>query len=148
MKKNIFLRVIFIFVHPVLFAQVHPDSTGRLLTGLNQQIDNYVVMKNIAALDSLYADDFVFTHGTGLVDNKQSWLKNIAGNGSQFLSRRHDSVSVEMHPGFALLKGRIDVERKDEKGVQRYSLRYIRVYIPRNNLWQLASHSTTHEIHL
>jgi len=150
MKKNIFLPMTFISILPVLHAQVQPaiDSTGRLLTELNKQIDNYVVMKNIAALDSLYADDFVFTHGTGLVDNESSWLKNVAVNGSQFLSRRHDPVTVEMHPGFALLKGRLDVDRKDENGQHRYSLRYIRVYARWNNRWQLASHSTTQEIHL
>lgn len=43
----------------------------------NAQIDEGVVKKDIQKLELLYADDFVFTHGTGFVEGKASWLKNI-----------------------------------------------------------------------
>lgn len=130
-----------------LTAQVARSLNNHLIT-LNQQIDNYVVEKNTKALDSLYADDFIFTHGTGWVDNKSSWLKSVGNNNSLFLSRKHDSVTVEMHDNFVILKGRLDIERKDPNRLARYYLRYIRVYALKNKQWQLASHTTTHEAHL
>ena len=66
------------------------DSNFILLR--NQQIDTYVVEHNTTALDSLYAEDFVFSHGSGRVEGKQGWFTSVA-KGS-FLSRLHDSVNA------------------------------------------------------
>jgi len=49
-----------------LFAQTSNDSS--YLLQLNQQIDQYVVERNVVALDSLYAPDFVLSHGSGRLE--------------------------------------------------------------------------------
>ena len=147
MIKNIFFTPVFLFVSYSLSAQTEASLDNKLVM-LNQQIDNFVIEKNTKGLDTLYADDFIFTHGTGRIDTKPSWLKSVGGSNSRFLLRRHDSVTIEKHNEFILLKGRMDIERKDQNNLARYYLRYIRVYALRNNRWQLASHTTTHETHL
>ena len=126
------------------FSQATNDSSR--LVALNQQIDTYVIQKNMTALDTLYAADFVFSHGTGLVEGKAGWLKTVA-NGT-YLLRQHDSVKVEMHPGIAIVKGKMDNRRinaSDHKTVT-YHLRYIRVYALRNKSWVMISHNTTFEL--
>src|SRR5687767_2943271 len=80
------------------FAQADTDVLAA-----NAQVDAGVVQKNIEALEKLYADDFVFTHGTGHVDNKVSWLKNIQSPDIQFKSRVQDSTSAEMHGDVAII---------------------------------------------
>ena len=82
-----------------------------------------MVKKNIPSLEKAYADDFVFSHGSGKVEGKAPWLKS-AGRGL-FLSRKHDSVKVEMHPDVAVVKGKLSVAKTNKEKTDRYHLYYI-----------------------
>ena len=104
-----------------------------------------MVQKNIADLEKAYADDFVFSHGSGKVEGKATWLKS-AGKGL-FISRKHDSVKVELHHDVAIVKGKLSVAKTNKEKTDRYHLYYIRVYTKRNQQWQMISHSTTAEYH-
>lgn len=121
------------------------QKDSMILIGLNQQIDNHVVNRNIVALDSLYAGDFVFSHGSGRVEGKEGWLRTVGR--AIYAARLHDSVKVEWHPGISILKGRMDIEKVNKDKTDRYHLRYIRVFAWRDGRWQLISHHTTHEWH-
>lgn len=125
------------------FAVAQTDSS--LLVELNQQVDNNVVDKNIAALEKVYADDFIFSHGSGKVEGKKTWLVS-AGKGL-FVSRRHDSVKVELHKEVAIVKGKLSVVKTNKEKTDRYHLYYIRVYAKRRGAWQMISHNTTSEYH-
>jgi ketosteroid isomerase-like protein len=125
------------------FAQT-PDV--EVLTA-NAQIDAGVVNKDIPALEKLYADDFVFTHGTGLVDSKASWLKNIQNPEVTFKSRVQDSTKAEMHGDVAIVIGRLDIVREQKQQTFKYGIWYVRVFVRRDNRWQCISHRTTKEWH-
>jgi ketosteroid isomerase-like protein len=139
--KRIF--VLALFISQLAFAQ----KTDADVLAANAQIDAGVVRKDIKKLELLYADDFVFTHGTGLVDSKASWLKNIQNPDMLFLSRKQDSTKVEMHDDVALTIGRLDIEREQSDKVSKYGIWYIRVFVWRGNRWQCISHRTTKEWH-
>ena len=143
-RTKFFILSLLSFAGSFLQAQtVSPDSSS--LIALNQQIDDHVVKQDTVSLKRLYAEDFVFSHGSGRVDNKQSWLRSVAkGN---FLLRKHDSVRVELHPSLAILKGKLSVQKLNKDKMDRYHLNYIRVYAIRDKQWQLVSHSTTFEYH-
>lgn len=113
----------------------------------NAQIDAGVVKKDMKALEKLYADDFVFTHGSGLVDSKASWLKNIQNPEILYLSRKQDSTQVEMHGDVAIIIGRLDIEREQSEQIFKYGIWYVRVFVRRDSRWQLISHRTTREWH-
>ena len=141
MKKFSFLLYFFFIPFSHSFAQ----SDSSLLISLNQQIDNWVVKQNVADLEKVYAEDFVFSHGSGKVEGKKGWMVSV-GKGN-FLSRQHDSVTVELHPALAILRGKLSVEKKNKDKVDRYHLKYIRVFAYREKQWQLISHVTTSEWH-
>lgn len=124
-------------------AQTQKDSLW--LIGFNQQIDDDVIARNIGALQESYADDFVFSHGSGRVEGKASWLKSVAKGG--FTRRMHDSVVVEFHPQLALVRGRLSVKKQTKSGVNSYYLKYMRLYALRNSRWQMISHYTYAEVH-
>ena len=130
---------------PVLIIQAQGTTDSSYLISLNQQIDDYVVQQNSAALEKIYAEDFVFSHGSGRIEGKAGWLKSVAKGG--FLARQHDSVTVELHPQLAILRGKLSVQKKNKEKTDRYHLKYIRVYAYREKQWQLVSHVTTHEYH-
>lgn len=145
MKKTGLLILIAALPFSGLLAQDNTKTDSSLLLTLNQQIDNYVVQKNTDALDKLYADDFVFSHGSGRVEGKAGWFASVS-KGS-FTRRQHDSVTVELHPGTAILRGKLSVYKKTEKENSRYHLKYIRVYAKRDLQWQMISHITYWEYH-
>jgi hypothetical protein len=126
-------------------VQVSGLSDSSMLLALNRQIDNYVVAKDTAALSKLYAGDFVFSHGSGKIEGKLSWLNSVA-KGS-YISRQHDSVTVELHLNLAILRGKLSVQKKATNKTDRYHLQYIRVYAFRDKQWQMISHITTSEYH-
>lgn len=74
MKKIIPLIILLLF-QATIYASKFSDSS--LFITLNQQIDNYVVAKDISALDKLYANDFVFSHGSGKVEGKEGWFTSV-----------------------------------------------------------------------
>src|SRR5215204_2557014 len=57
------------------------EGLAKELDELNKSIDRAVVKKDFETLQKLYADDFVFTHATGHVDSKESWIKDIQSMG-------------------------------------------------------------------
>lgn len=142
MKQTCFFAL-FLIVLTTANAQQQNDSL--LLVKLNQEIDQQVVNRDTNWLRTRYADDFVFSHGSGKVEGRSSWLATVARN--NYPSRMHDSVKVELHHGLAIVKGKMAISRVGKEKTDKYHLRYIRVYAWRKNAWQLVSHSTTHEWH-
>jgi ketosteroid isomerase-like protein len=117
------------------------------IDSINRLLDRSVVSKNMSVLQKHYADDFVFTHGTGQVDSKKSWIKNVADTSVHFLSREHDSTEVELHKDIAIISGKLTVQRQMPTAKTVYALRYVRVFAQREKIWQMISHRTTAEWH-
>lgn len=140
MKKLSLFIFSFLFPACLLLAQETVIEDSSNIISLNQQIDNHVIQRKVIILDSLYAADFVMTHGAGRVDKKASWLNAVAK--SNYTLRQHDSVVVEMHPGVAIVRGKMVVKKAGDDKTTGSSRKYIRVYALRDNRWQLLSHFT------
>lgn len=126
------------------FGQVEKE-----LDDLNRKIDQAVCDKDIGFVTKHYGDDFVFTHSTGLIDSKESWIKNIEKMApDRFLSRAHDSTTVEMHGDVAIIFGKLTVTRQGKEATRKYALHYVRVFALRKKVWQMISHKSTDEVHL
>jgi hypothetical protein len=142
--KQLIITAISAVISTASIAQVN-KMDSLVVVELNQKIDDHVVNRNIASLDSIYANDFVFSHGSGRVEGKTGWMATVSR--SNYPLRKHDSVKVELHPGVAIVKGKMDIRKINKDKTDNYHLRYIRVYAWRQNRWQLISHNTTHEWH-
>jgi ketosteroid isomerase-like protein len=140
------LSVFFLFISSLSFSQ-STDEIKKTIDQLNRDIDQAVVDKNISLLRKHYGDDFVFTHSTGHVDSKESWIKNIETMGeARFVSRQHDSTVVELHNDVATVWGKLSVVRESKGSVSKYALWYVRVFVLRNKVWQMISHRSTSEV--
>jgi ketosteroid isomerase-like protein len=123
------------------------QTVSEAIDALNRKVDQAVVEKNIPVMQEIYGDDFVFTHGTGMVDSKASWIGKNQSSASKFLSRDHDSTQVELHGEVAIVTGRLMIARESKEGISKYGLRYVRVFVLRNKKWQMISHRTVKEWH-
>lgn len=143
MQKIISFLAFSLFFNPLLTAQSHSKSDSSFIVQLNQQIDDYVIARNITSLDSLYTDDFIMTHGDGRRDRKTAWLGAVAK--SNYTVRQHDSVKVELHSTIAIARGKMLVQKSGGETTAVPYRNYIRVFAIRNNRWQLLSHFTMYE---
>ena len=99
-----------------------------------------------AFLDSVYAPDFRFKHGTGLLQDRTQQLAQVRR--TRFAARELDSLDVEVHGDVALSTGRIHVRRRPgvpSTAPAGYTIRYARVYLRRDGRWRLITHHTTNE---
>jgi len=128
---------------PVVAANAQTSDSTYLLY-LNQLTDDYVVARNTAALDTIYADDFIFSHGSGKKEGKAGWYTTVAR--ANYPMRQHDSVTVELHGKIAIVKGKMNIRKVNKDKTDKYWLKYVRVYALRDR-WRLISHCTVAEAH-
>jgi len=126
----------------VAFGQYRADLAKETeLLNFEKKIDEAVVIADISFLQKAYADDFHFKHGTGHIDDKASWIRDVEKNKGSFISRTLDSVEVEIHKNVGITNGHLTVVRKD----RTYNLKYVRVYVRTRDQWQMIMHRTVQE---
>jgi ketosteroid isomerase-like protein len=147
MKKLVKYLVLIACTIGYISAYTQTTEVQKTVDNINRSIDEAVVKKDADKLKQLYADDFVFTHGTGYVEGKSSWIKDVENPSKKFTSRVHDSTLVELHDNVAIVTGSLAITRSDADKLVRYGIRYVRVFALRNKNWQLLSHRTVKEWH-
>ena len=120
-------------------------DTSNVVIALNCAIEKAVVAKDFPLLTSAYAEEFVFTHGTGLVQSKNEWLESLREPSSRFVSREPEQTSVEFQDHSAIVSGSILIHRESANGNSKYGIRYVRVFSDVTGAWQLVSHKTTEQ---
>ncbi len=128
-------------------GSLDPEKTREQLARLNAEVDAAVVNRDVPRLQRIYAPDFVFTHGTGLVEGVDGWLRTVSDTSLHYLARTQDSTNVELHTGVALVSGRMLITRAQRGDTARYGIWYVRLYQEKENRWQMISHRTTREWH-
>ena len=148
--STIALFVLFLWQVQAVSAQSAAKDSAiiNFIEETNRKIDKAVVAKDMRLLERSYGEDFVFTHGTGLIDSKKSWLEDVRKS-KGFASREHDSIVVELHKDIAIVSGKLIVSRlaPATDGTSKYSLWYVRVFRHRKKNWEMISHRTTSEWH-
>ena len=79
MRNLIFICTLFfsLVIQAQTYRKADTAAQKRSVDSVNRLIDRAVVNKQLSLLQKHYAEDFVFTHGTRLVDSKGSRLKNV-----------------------------------------------------------------------
>jgi hypothetical protein len=109
------------------------------LARMDVSVDELASKGEFGALATLLADDFHYSHSTGLVQDKQEWLdslKPLVGK----RDRVANVVGVEMHGDIAVVKGDLDVVWREAP--TKYN-RYVRIYRLANGGWRAISQVTS-----
>jgi hypothetical protein len=146
-----------VYVCALSGQEAKPDSKGTTASAsadvlaFERKMEEAVVRGDVAYLDRIIANDFMFTHGDGWttggaplkVDDRASWLAAVAK--APYLRRDLDSVKVEMHDDIAITYGRYVADFKEGPPDRtHFTVWFERVYAKRNGQWQYVSHRTVH----
>jgi ketosteroid isomerase-like protein len=119
------------------------DQSVETLRKLDQAIDTAMSQRDAGTLDTLLADDFVYTHSNGRSQAKQEFIEAILkreGPPRRLLS----DIGVEFHGDIVVTRGDLDIEYHDDR--PNLYMRYVRVYRYADQRWRAFSHRTVYAV--
>jgi hypothetical protein len=125
----------------LLWSVIAHAQDEQHLLDFEKKIEAAVVAADLSFLQKAYADDFRFKHGTGHIDTKATWLKDVEKNKGKFVSRNVDKSEAELHGDIGITQGTITVTRTESS----YTIHYVRVYRKVDNAWELFMHRTVQQ---
>jgi ketosteroid isomerase-like protein len=122
----------------------HHESAFRAVERVQDDLVAAYIHHDVAALDRLLADDYVFTNERGEVETKSQVLANFAGGGARtIISYVIDDRRVRVYGGAAVLTYHYTSEETYQGREDGGSFRITRVFVRRRGRWQIvAGHET------
>lgn len=98
---------------------------------------------DFAALERLLADDLVYTHSSGSVDSKASYIDSLRTGKARYLRIVPDEIKVRVIGDLALIHGRgvftLETNTNGQKGENPLKLAFLDVWQKRNGKWQMIA---------
>jgi ketosteroid isomerase-like protein len=97
-----------------------------------------------AKLDRLLSTDLIYTHATGIIDDKAAYIEKLKSKRQKYDGIIHSNVRVKVFGGdMAILTARMRMHGTNQSGAFDDQLLLIHVWVKVNGSWQLAAHQTT-----
>ena len=109
------------------------------LLKLEQQWVDALVKADTAALEKLYGDGLIYTHSSGAVDTKASYIEGIKTGKSKYESLDRDDVKVKLYGTTAIVTAH-SVIKVNKNTI---NARYIHVYVREKGVWKMVAHQST-----
>ena len=113
------------------------------ITTQEHQLEAAYLSGDADVMRAILREDFIFTHGSGSVVNRDKTIASFKKNG-KFKSRESVVFDVELHGDTAISLGKTLVQPKNGDD---YTVCYFRLYQRGSAGWQLVSHRTHREAH-
>lgn len=98
------------------------------------------VTKNADALNQLLADDLVYVHSNGNVDNKQTYIQSIKDGNSTYNSIDVQEQKIRLYGKTAIVNGICYIKRPLVDGKNNdLKLRYTDAYVKKGGRWQMVA---------
>lgn len=126
----------------VALAQTAPQVEQAVRDADAARIRAFVAA-DVAALQSLLADDLTYTHSSGKLDGKTQVIDALQSGASRYQSIVPSNVQVRVFGTAAVLTGLAAVKVTTNGQALDLSLRFTSVYVQRDGRWQFAAWQST-----
>jgi uncharacterized protein (TIGR02246 family) len=109
------------------------------IEALEEQLQQAMLNGDVEALDSLIADDLVFTMHTGLVINKQDDLEAHRTGIQKFTKVDLNDQQIRHYGDCAVVTVKADLAGRFNGQAYAATYRFTRVWVKRQNRWQIAA---------
>jgi len=89
------------------------------------------------ALDALLADDLIYVHSNGNVDNEKTFLDSLTSGRSKYVSIEPIEVNARQLGDFVFVDGRGKFKVETNGQPNEFVLTYLDVWTKRNGSWQM-----------
>jgi ketosteroid isomerase-like protein len=119
------------------------DKIAQQVRAVERQRVQALTTNDLAALERLLADDLTYTHSTGAVDSKTTFLASLRSGDAKYETMEHDDLRVRTYGETAVLTGRTRVKVKSRGEDLSLQLRFTLVYAKRAGRWQMVAWQST-----
>ncbi len=141
MKQSFFFLLLLCLMTATAFAQGKSSKgdTQETFRQLEKRRYDLMIKKDLASLGDLLADDLVYTHSSGVTENKQQYLKGLSSGTSVYYAVEPEEMQVRLYSNTAIINGiaRVDTEVNGQKTTLR--LKYTDAWVKRNGKWQFMT---------
>lgn len=145
MRTVTFSVVLLVLLTLSVAAQKKPSKTNPAvdvkseIMKLEDENNRAIIAGDVKAIAKLYADDFIGIHAGGGMTDKKYLIEYYSGNGSAV--SQSEETAVRVFDKTAVVTAINKYKIKAEDAFDR--LRYTRVYVFRDNKWQIVSEHFT-----
>lgn len=102
-----------------------------------------VTTNDAALLGRVLADDLTYTHSTGAVDTKESYIGNLKSGKAKYLKLDHSEIKVQLlSKDTAIAIARASVVTVSNGKESPANLSLLHVYVKRGGHWQMVAHQS------
>jgi len=98
---------------------------------------------DVAALDSLLAEDLTIYWGDGTADDKASTLALFRSGRLRYAQLDYDGTRVRAYGQTAVVTGQARIKAQSDEHALAYLVRQTRVYVRQKGRWRLVASQTT-----
>lgn len=124
-------------------AAASEQIAEREVRELESGIGQAVVSRDMAFVERVWAEEFVYTGVRGEIKGKADILAELQAGDLHFDVLQFDDVRVRVFGEAAVATGRAMTKGRSNQGEIRGEFRYTRVYVKRRGAWQLVAFQGT-----
>jgi hypothetical protein len=138
MKKFMMTAIFMMALTTLAFGQTMTKAEMEVLK-INKEYDTAVVRLDVAALERILADDYMYTDTDGSISDKRLEIQAAKSGDLTFESGISDDLKVRVYGNTATVTGRWTSKGKYKNWAFDEKDRYTTFYVKRGGRWQLVS---------
>jgi hypothetical protein len=126
-----------------LYISVPHFGQGRQMTVLQLEKDRFKAMINrdSVALERILANDLLYIHSNGILDSKETFIKNIMSGKLEYIAIDLQQADIRTHSQTAWIHGAAKIKVRMGKDTPEVELviRYLDIYKREGGDWKLVA---------
>lgn len=102
-----------------------------------------VTGRDFAALDKIYANDLLYAHSTGNVENKQQYMDRLKSGKQRYEKINFEKLQVFPHGDTAVVHGILRMAGVSNGEPFNHHIMLMHVWVKKGAEWKLVAHQTT-----
>ena len=118
-------------------------GNGDAIIALDQKRMVATVKQDYATLESIIADDLIYTHSTARIDTKESLIGNMKSGRTVYTGLEASDVVTQDLGSAVVLTGVARVNVNSNGNPVSFGIRFVNVYANRGGEWKMVTWQST-----
>jgi ketosteroid isomerase-like protein len=118
-------------------------GNGQAVIDLDRKRMQAMAAKDVATLESLIADDLIYTHSSARLDTKRSLIDNMTSGSTVYSAVEPSDVKAQDLGDTVVLTGIAQIKVTANGNPLAFGVRFTDVYAKRDGRWQMVTWQST-----
>jgi ketosteroid isomerase-like protein len=114
------------------------ETVKQQIAQLEERRWTAMTQNDLPTLDTLFADDLVYTHSSGTVDSKDSYIQSMRSGDVRYKSVERDPANIAVHGDTAFVTGAARVAVNVRGQDKMIHMRYSNVWLKQAAGWRFS----------